>query len=115
MKPHALAALLVVALLPIAGARAGESDKRLDIYWIDVEGGAATLIVTPRGESVLIDTGNPGRRDAERIFQTAARSAGIRRIDHLITTHYHGDHFGGAATLATLLPIGKVHDNGLFE
>lgn len=88
--------------------------KTLDIYWVDVEGGAATLIVTPAGESVLIDSGNPGQRDPQRIAKVATEVAGLRRIDHLITTHYHRDHFGGASTLAKLLPIGIVHDNGKF-
>ena len=95
--------------------QAGQKDKRLDIYWIDTEGGAATLVVTPAGESVLIDTGNPGRRDAERIFRTATGAAELTQIDHLVTTHYHGDHFGGAATLSVLMPIRHVHDNGIFE
>lgn len=93
---------------------AGKSDKKLDVYWVDVEGGAATLIVTPSGESILIDTGNPGRRDPNRIFDVAARIAGLRKIDHLIVTHYHGDHFGGAAALSSILPIGILHDNGTF-
>ncbi len=85
------------------------------IFWIDVEGGAATLIVSPDGESVLIDSGNPGYRDADRIAKIATQEAGLKRIDHLITTHYHRDHFGGASTLAKLLPIGTVWDNGAFE
>ncbi len=88
---------------------------KLHIFWIDTEGGAATLLVTPAGESVLIDTGNPGVRDPARIVKVATRDAGVKRIDHLITTHYHRDHFGGAALLSTLLPIGHVHDNGNFE
>lgn len=88
--------------------------KTLDIYWVDVEGGAATLIVTPASESILIDSGNPGQRDPQRIVKVA-KLAGISRIDHLITTHYHRDHFGGAATLAKLMPIGIVHDNQRFE
>ncbi len=96
-------------------AHAGSTDKRLDIYWVDVEGGAATLIVTPQGESVLIDSGNPGHRDPSRIVKVATEVAKLRQIDHLITTHYHGDHFGGASTLATLLPIKNVYDNGEFE
>ncbi len=87
----------------------------LDIYWIDTEGGAATLIVTPDGESVLVDTGNPGFRDPDRIARVATREAGLKQIDHLIITHFHKDHFGGATTLATLLPIRHVHDNGIFE
>ena len=94
---------------------AGSSDKRLDIYWIDVEGGAATLIVTPSDETVLVDSGNPGVRDPNRIVQTVTKVAGLRRIDHLVTTHYHRDHYGGAATLSQQLPIGSVYDNGTFE
>jgi competence protein ComEC len=95
-------------------ASAGRSDRTLDIYWIDSEGGGSTLIVTPAGESVLIDAGNPGTRDAGRI-QEASKIAGLERIDHLITTHFHVDHFGGAATLSQLIPIGVVHDNGIPE
>ena len=95
-------------------ACAAAGDGRLDVYWIDVEGGAATLIVTPQGESVLIDTGNPGIRDSGRIFKLVTEQARLTRIDHLITTHYHRDHFGGAAELSRLIPIGQVWDNGKF-
>jgi competence protein ComEC len=113
-------ALLSVAILAgllsiVPSVRGGGDDRRLDIYWIDVEGGAATLIVTPAGQSILIDTGNPGHRDPDRIVQTATREARLRQLDHVIITHYHSDHFGGAATLATMLPIVHLHDNGLFE
>ena len=94
---------------------AGQSDKRLDVYWIDVEGGAATLIVSPSGETVLIDTGNPGRRDPDRIVKAVTEVAGCKQIDHLIITHYHGDHYGGSLTLATGLPIRNLYDNGQFE
>jgi competence protein ComEC len=94
---------------------AGQGDGKFDIYWIDVEGGASTLMVTPAGESILIDTGNPGRRDANRIVFVATQVAKLRQIDHLITTHYHKDHFGGAALLATLMPVIAVYDNGKFE
>jgi len=85
----------------------------LEIYWVDVEGGAATLIVTPEKESVLIDTGNPGIRDPGRIHDVATKAAGLKRIDHLIVTHFHVDHYGGAAELSELMPIGMVHDNGI--
>lgn len=91
---------------------AGEKDGKLDASWIDVEGGAATLIVTPTGESILIDSGNPGGRDSGRIHK-AATEAGLKRIDHLVTTHFHIDHFGGAAELSKLIPIGTVWDNGI--
>lgn len=73
-----------------------DASMNLSIYWIDTEGGAATLIVTPAGESVLIDTGNPGERDADRIYRVAHTVAGLKQIDHLVTTHWHIDHYGGA-------------------
>lgn len=98
-----------------AFASGGEREKTLDIYWVDVEGGAATLLVTPAGESILFDTGNPGRRDPDRIVKVATEVAGVKKIDHLIITHFHGDHYGGASTLATLLPIETLWDNGEFE
>ncbi len=110
-----LGLLLLVQCVWLSSAMAGKPDGRFDIYWIDVEGGAATLMVSPSGESILVDTGNPGRRDANRIVQVAGEIANIRRIDHLVTTHYHTDHFGGAAMLASLMPIGTVYDNGKFQ
>ncbi len=84
-----------------------------DIYWVDVEGGAATLAVSPTGESMLIDTGFPGsdNRDARRIF-AAAQEAGLSRIDHLVITHYHTDHVGGLEALAEMIPIGRCYDHG---
>jgi len=110
-----LTAFLFHAFFFASGLRAGAADGTLDVYWVDVEGGGATLIVTPAGESVLIDSGYPGERDAKRIFEVATREAGVKQIDHLVTTHYHLDHFGGAATLATLMPIRNVYDNRLFK
>lgn len=103
---------LLLGWIFLPGA-ASAVDRGLDIYWTDVEGGAATLIVTPSGESILIDSGNPGGRDPERIRKTSAEIAGLERIDHYVTTHFHTDHFGGAAELAALIPIGTVYDNGL--
>jgi len=103
----------VLSLSLAASAHANSKDRQLDIYWTDVEGGGATLIVTPAGESILIDSGNPGTRDAGRIHKTAAAIAGLKKIDYYITTHFHADHFGGAAQLSTLIPIGQVYDNGI--
>lgn len=106
MKAFLLALFCSVAV-------AFSADKTLDIYWIDSEGGGSTLIVTPAGESVLIDSGNPGGRDSSRIFKTSTQIAALKRIDHYITTHFHTDHFGGAAELATNIPLGTVWDNGI--
>ncbi|MBY0526086.1 MAG: MBL fold metallo-hydrolase [Gemmataceae bacterium] len=95
-------------------APAADAPRGLDIYFIDTEGGAATLIVTPAGESVLIDCGNPGARDAERIHKTA-QAAGLKTIDHLVITHWHSDHYGGVARLAQLIPIKNFYDHGIPE
>src|SRR6478672_10533646 len=94
---------VVILLLVLAVVALGAASKTLDIYVIDVEGGNATLFVAPSGESVLIDTGNGGQaaaRDAGRIM-AAMKDAGVQQLDHLITTHWHGDHFGGMAELAS--------------
>jgi beta-lactamase superfamily II metal-dependent hydrolase len=86
--------------------------KNLDIYWIDVEGGASTLIVAPSGESLLIDTGwTVGDRDAKRIL-AATQDAGLKKIDSLLISHWHADHVGGLAALSKLIPIGRFFDHG---
>lgn len=108
-----LAALCLAGALVSSTLLAGKDDRHLDIYWIDVEGGAATLVVTPAGESVLMDSGNPGGRDSGRIHKLATETARIDKIDFLITTHFHLDHFGGAAELAQRMPISVVYDNGI--
>lgn len=107
--------LIGVILLLRPGPALAAAEPTLDIYWVDVEGGGATLIVTPSGESVLVDSGNPGVRDAGRIHQVATREAGLQRIDHYVTTHFHIDHFGGAAELAAKMPVRNIYDNGIPE
>jgi competence protein ComEC len=115
MKPRFLLLPFALGWLLAARVAADGTDHRLDIYWNDVEGGGATLIVTPAGESILVDSGNPGTRDAGRIHHTAADIAGLTKIDYYITTHFHVDHFGGAAQLSSLIPIGQVYDRGIPE
>jgi len=87
--------------------------KDLQIYFIDVEGGQATLFVTPAGQSLLIDTGWGGNngRDAERIV-AAAKNAGINKIDYVLITHYHADHVGGVPQLVERIPVGTFIDHG---
>jgi competence protein ComEC len=87
--------------------------KTLDVYFVDVEGGQATLIVTPSKESLLVDTGWPGfnGRDAGRI-KAAAKAAGVKQIDYLVLTHYHTDHAGGISQLLDVLPVKNFVDHG---
>src|SRR3954463_13780139 len=103
--------LLLLSLFGL-GALFGAS-RNLEIYWIDAEGGAATLIVSPSGQSLLVDTANrtPDDRDAKRIF-AAAQQAGLTKIDILLTTHFHGDHIGAMPALAKLIPIEMYMDHG---
>jgi competence protein ComEC len=109
LRRTALAAALTAALAATPRA----ADRQLAIEWIDVLGGAATLIVTPAGESILVDAGWPGfeSRDAKRI-KAALDRHGLTAIDHLIITHYHTDHYGGVPQLAALVSIKHVYDHG---
>jgi beta-lactamase superfamily II metal-dependent hydrolase len=108
-------ALLASAALLAAWPALAQTRTTLDIYVIDVEGGNATLFVPPSGETVLIDTGNvapaAAKRDAARIMD-AIKDARVTQIDHLITTHWHGDHFGGMAEVAAQIPIKEFIDHG---
>lgn len=109
-----LMAFLGLLVLPMAEAAPSPSARKaLRIYFVDVEGGQSTLFVTPKGQSLLIDTGWPENegRDADRIV-AAARDAGIRKIDFVLLTHYHRDHAGGATQLAARIPIGEFIDHG---
>lgn len=105
--------VFLAALFLFRPATIQAAPKTLDIYFIDVEGGAATLIVTPSGESLLIDSGFPGERDAGRIAHVAIAVAGLKQIDHYITTHWHQDHVGGIPRLSQLIPVQHYYDHGL--
>ncbi len=107
-------ALLTLAVAGAATFALAQTDDTLRIYLVDVEGGNATLFVSPSGESMLMDTGNGGEnadRDVGRIM-AAVGDAGVGQIDHMITTHWHADHYGGLAELATRIPIGHYIDHG---
>src|SRR5215469_5033027 len=103
MRKSLLLAIGIVICLVSPAARA-QDKKALQVYFIDVEGGQSTLFVSPSGQSLLVDTGWPGQRDAGRIAN-AAKSAGVSQIDYLVLTHYHADHAGGVVDLAGMLPI----------
>ena len=106
---HFIPSMLGLALCsPVLAQKPG-----LDIYFIDTEGGQATLIVTPAKESILIDTGNPGTRDAGRIHDVATKIAGLTQIDNLVATHWHNDHYGGVGELAKLMSIKRFYDHGI--
>jgi len=109
-----LGVFAMAVLAPSVSMAQTRTTNTLDIYVIDVEGGNATLFVPPSHESLLIDTGNAGAaaaRDAGRIVE-AIQDAGLQQIDHLITTHWHGDHFGGLAELASKVTIREYIDHG---
>ena len=111
-RTRGLMLTLLVALGGLTGRASGQAVKRtLDIYIVDTEGGKATLFVTPSGQTVLIDTGNPGARDLDRMMGVFA-SAGVSQIDYLISTHYHTDHIGGLEALTKRIPVAHFMDHG---
>ena len=107
------AALAFVCCLAcgVALMTAQADKKTLDIYYIDTEGGQSTLFVGPTGDSLLVDTGNGGGRDRDRIL-LAIKDAGVKQIDHMWTTHYHTDHVGALADLAKDVPMMHFYDHG---
>ena len=109
MRVAVISALLLFGV--IVGVPAQTQDRTLDIYFIDTEGGQSTLYVAPAGESLLVDTGNAGDRDLGRILETL-EAAGVRQIDHMWSTHYHGDHIGSLLALAKQVPIARFYDHG---
>ena len=113
MRKPVVCRMWLAALFLISVQVATAQPRTFDIYWVDVEGGAATLVVSPTGESLLVDTGwaTDDDRDAKRIA-AAAREAGVNRIDYLVITHFHADHVGGLQALARMIPIDKCLDHG---
>ena len=105
----------VGVILMLAGSLHAQraAPRPLDIRFLDVEGGQATLLVAPSGESMLIDTGFPGNggRDLNRIL-AAIKDAGLKKLDYLVITHYHSDHVGNAAAIAAKIPVGTFVDHG---
>ena len=88
-----------------------KSTKPLEIYVVDPEGGKEALWVTPAGQAILIDTGSPGGRDTDRLME-AINAAGVKKIDVMLSTHYHVDHVGGLQELVKRIPIDHFYDHG---
>jgi competence protein ComEC len=107
------AVIVAMVCMVAAGISQAAQDRAaaLTIHYIDTEGGQSTLFVGPAGESLLVDTGNAGERDLGRIAETL-RGAGVTKIDHLWTTHFHGDHVGALLELAKQFPVGHFYDHG---
>src|SRR5579872_4787546 len=104
---------LTISAASVAQPAAAQPRGNLEIYWIDVEGGASTLFIAPDGQSLLFDTGYAGNgdRDARRIF-AAAQHAGLKRIDNVVISHWHADHEGGLEALSKLIPLRHFYDHG---
>jgi beta-lactamase superfamily II metal-dependent hydrolase len=108
MRLYLASLALIAAAMPVTAAK-----KNLEMFFVDVEGGQATLIVSPSGESLLVDTGWPGfgGRDADRIV-AAAKKAKLKKIDYVVITHHHRDHVGGVLALTERIPVGTFIDHG---
>ena len=103
---------LLFSVAVVAAHQASLPASSLHIYWIDVEGGGATLVVTPAGEAILVDAGWNLDRDASRIHDVAVGVAGVNQIDYFVATHWHADHYGGAIALSKRMQIKRFFGNG---
>ena len=111
MRKVSLSLLVAAGLVWAALTPRAQTQKTLDIYSIDVEGGKATLLVAPSGETMLTDAGIPGVRDSGRII-AVARGLGIKQIDYMLVTHFDADHVGGVAEVSAQLPMRNFVDHG---
>src|SRR5207247_4339582 len=119
MRKTLLSVIALSVLIQIAAARTQspreQEHKSVDIYYVGTEGGKAVLFVSPTGETLLFDTGTggDGNRDLDRILTVIkAANLPVEQLDHVIVSHYHGDHAGNAAALADKLPIRNFYDHG---
>lgn len=108
MKRLFAAALLMATPIAFAQKKSGD----LKVYFVDVEGGQATLFVPPTGENLLVDAGWPGAANADKIV-AITKIAGVSKIDNLVITHYHTDHVGGVPEVAARIPVGRFIDHGV--
>ena len=108
---RALSLLIALAVCALPISSSAQAGKTLDIYYIDTEGGQATLFVSPTGQTLLVDAGNSGERDLTRILDVL-KVASVKQIDHFWLTHYHGDHYGSLIEIAKQVPIKHLYDHG---
>lgn len=102
---------VIVCAMPIVPSAQAPSSATLDIYFIDTEGGQATLYVSPTGSTLLVDAGNSGERDLNRILDVL-KVASVQQLDHFWLTHYHGDHYGSLLDISKRIPIKHLYDHG---
>ena len=112
-----LALLSTLALTSLQATSQTHAAEPLEIVFVDVMGGAATLICTPEGETILLDSGWPGLddRDPKRIVYVLKEVLKKEKLNHLLSTHWHTDHYGGVEGLAKRVEIGRFCDRGLPE
>jgi len=103
--------LIRIAAVVLVMVSALSAAKTFDMYVIDLEGSKSSLFVSPSGQSMVIDAGVPGDRDATRIVE-ACKAAGVKQIDYMVVSHYDGDHVGGVPALAAKIPIVTFVDHG---
>lgn len=117
VQSFVLLVAVMAGLVTSAAAAQPAPDRALDIYFVDVQGGAATVLITGDRETIVVDSGWPGfdDRDPKRIVHVIRDRAGCDHLDHLVTTHWHRDHFGGVEGLARLIRIDHFWDRGLPE
>jgi competence protein ComEC len=111
-----MAILTIATLLWLGADRALVAREQphglLRVSFIDVGQGDATLIDFPNGQLALIDTGQGGHHPAVRELRGLLAARRRSRIDLLVITHGHPDHYGGLEHLVGEVAIGELWLNG---
>jgi len=107
--------MILVSILAALFVSTSPAARTLDVYVIDVEGGKALLVISPAGESLLIDVGWPksnGREASTERLIADFKTLGVKRIDYLVISHFDTDHIGDVPALAARFPVRRIVDHG---
>jgi competence protein ComEC len=123
-RPRLAAMILAVASAAVLLTTLRLPDGKLTIVMLDVGQGDGIVVRTPRGHTLLIDSGgrlergpsvggaSPAELVGERVVLGYLRREGVREVALLVNTHPHGDHVGGCAPIVRTLHVDTIADSG---
>jgi competence protein ComEC len=108
---RALCACLLLAWWSVAAAPGGSNE--LEVVFLDVGQGDSTLIILPRGQTILVDGGDRRPDMGQRVVLPYLAARGIQQLDAVIATHGDADHIGGLVSVMEAVPVDLVLEGEL--